>query len=461
MGKFLPKLVSIVTLPILTDCFTKAEMGTYDFITTLVMLLLPIATLQIQSAAFRYLIECRKDQQKASSIVTNIFLVVLPISLIVSTGIIFVTPYLRGLNALSRSGAVFMAMYFFFDSLHQTTAQVCRGLGNNRDFSIASIMVSLINGIGIVVVLRFAHKGLTMIVLTMVIAQLLSFIYLGIRIKLLRYIKLNLISGQTIKDLLSYSWPMVPNNLSSWVLKLSDRLVIISVLGPEANAVYAVANKIPNMLSIAQSVLVMAWQENASIALNDKDSDKYYSKMFNTIFSLLIGFTALLIAFTPLIFALLIRGDYAEAYYQMPLLILGMFFYCMSAFQGGIYIAHKRTKSVGFTTMLAAGINLLIDLIFVHIIGITAGSISTLIAYVVLYVYRLFDCVKFQPMKYDIKRQVLLLTLILCMLGICFMQNFWLNIVNMIAGIAFCLIINKTFFKNLLLKLKKKVKKNG
>ncbi len=62
LGRFLPKLVQIITLPVITACLTKNEYGTYDLIATLVMLLMPIATLQIQSAAFRFLIDCRGDK---------------------------------------------------------------------------------------------------------------------------------------------------------------------------------------------------------------------------------------------------------------------------------------------------------------------------------------------------------------------------------------------------------------
>ena len=59
IGTFLPKAVSFITLPILTGYLTKAEYGTYDLITVLVALILPAATLQIQAAAFRFLIEVR------------------------------------------------------------------------------------------------------------------------------------------------------------------------------------------------------------------------------------------------------------------------------------------------------------------------------------------------------------------------------------------------------------------
>ena len=67
IGTFLPKFSSIITLPIITGGLTKAEMGTYDLISTLVSLFLPVATLQIQSAAFRFLIDVREDEKQKAA----------------------------------------------------------------------------------------------------------------------------------------------------------------------------------------------------------------------------------------------------------------------------------------------------------------------------------------------------------------------------------------------------------
>jgi O-antigen/teichoic acid export membrane protein len=249
---------------------------------------------------------------------------------------------------------------------------------------------------------------------------------------------------------------MVPNNLSTWVLKLSDRLIITAFLGIEANAVYSVANKIPNILSLAQSVLVMAWHENASIAVDDADASKYYTEMLDTTFSLMFGCTALLIAGTPIMFWLLIKGDYAEAYYQMPLLILAMFFFVMSSFFGGIYIAHKRTANVGITTVVAAIVNLSIDLLFVRVIGIWAGSISTLVAYFVLYIYRMLNCQKFQPLNVNYKKQILQILALIIMLVMCFMQQKVINCTNFVVGITLFCIFNREMVGKIANKVLKK-----
>lgn len=101
----------------------------------------------------------------------------------------------------------------------------------------------------------------------------------------------------------------------------------------------------------------MAWQENASISVEDEDSAEYYGKMFDHIFRLLVGCMALLIAFTPIIFNILIRGDYEEAYNHMPILYLAMMFSTISSYLGGIYIAHMKSKELGITTAIAAAFN--------------------------------------------------------------------------------------------------------
>ena len=95
-------------------------------------------------------------------------------------------------------------------------------------------------------------------------------------------------------------------------------------MGIAANAVYSAANKIPQVLNIAQNTFTMAWQENAVITSKDKDVAAYYSSMFAKMYDFIAGSLGLLIAFTPLLFKLLIRGDYAEAYFQIPILFVAM-----------------------------------------------------------------------------------------------------------------------------------------
>lgn len=453
IGTFLPKFSSIITLPIITGGLTKAEMGTYDLISTLVSLFLPVATLQIQSAAFRFLIDVREDEKETKRIITNIISFILPTSLIALT-ILYLC-----LGNVSLVIRWLICLYFFSDILMLSTQQIVRGLSNNKLYSASSVTISFSNMLLIVLTISVGKQGLVGVLASITIATTIGLILLLVKGHILSKIDLSLLSRKTLLEMLSYSWPMIPNSLSNWVLSFSDRAVLTAFMGLEANAIYSVANKIPALFTTVQGTFVFAWQENASLASKDSDADTYYAEMFDSIFGILVGIMALLIAATPILFWLLIRGDYKEAYYQMPILFMGMLFSSMASFIGGIYVAHKKTRSVGVTTILAAACNLVIDLVFVHKIGIFAASISTLVSYVFLTIYRMVDVQKFQKVKFNTGRFCLLIALLVLMCAICWIDTVALNVLNIILGCIIAVVVNRKIMKSILLTLKNKMKK--
>ena len=259
--------------------------------------------------------------------------------------------------------------------------------------------------------------------------------------------------------MLSYSWPMIPNTLSNWVLSASDRLILTAFMGLEAVAVYGAANKIPLLFTSVQGTFIFAWQENASLALNDSDVEKYYSDMYDKIFCLLSGVMALLIGTTPILFWALIKGDYSDAYPQMPILFMGIFFSAIASFMGGIYVAHKKTKNVGITTMLAAACNLIIDLALVHRIGIYAASISTLVSYILLTIYRMHDVKKFQKISYNYTELSICVTFLSGMCVLCWINTICINIINFAIGTLFAVILNFKLLKSLSYSIMMRIKR--
>ena len=450
IGTYMPKLMAIITLPLLTGYLSQTDYGIYDLVLTLVSLLLPALTLQIQSAAFRFLIICRNDKVESSKIITNIFAFTIPISVV---GLFITYFFLTSLQLWTR---LLVLLYFFFDILYIGCGQIARGFGKNLVYAISAAVMSIVSMICMVLSILVLNLGIDGIVLSLMVSNILAIIIMLWKAKLLTYIDFKLLSFKQIKKLLAYSWPMVPNALSNWVLSLSDRIVIIGVIGIEANAVYAVANKIPNLVKTFQGTFTSAWQENASISVTDYDSEKYYSKMFDSVNRIVIGIVAVLIVFTPILFKLLIRGDYDDAYVQMGLLYLGMYFSCMAGFIGGIYVAHMKTKSVGLTTIAAALINLVIDIALIRFIGLYAASISTMIAYMCLFFFRLFDVQKFQPVKVGYFRLIVYIIIIGLMSFLSGYRILALDIINAVSGIAFATFINLNVIKAVFKKIKKK-----
>lgn len=449
LGTVFPKLVVFITLPILTACLTKEEFGYYDLITILSSLILPGATLQIETAAFRFLIDVRHDTNKIKTIVSSIFVFVIVISVVVLVLQFFLLPGNRLVRCL-------VSVYFFADILARVGRQIARGLERNFDYSVSTVISAFGNVLFLIVFVHTLGKGLVGAVITLLLSSFFSFIVLLIRMKLYNYIDLKLARWREIRELLSYSWPMVPNSMSLWVVHMADRLIVTMFMGLSANAVYAVANKIPAIITVAQHTFTMAWQENASIAINDDDAEIYFSDMFKTVFNFMAGVFGLVVSTTPILYIIIIRGSYRESFLHMPILFIAMFFYSLCAYLGGIYIACKDTKSIGITTMTAALIKIIICLATIKWIGLYAASISMLIGYLILLIYRMLDVRKLVKIKYDLRHVVIVSLILVSEAYFCFLQKPILNVVNIIISLIVFLILNKTLIRNAYKKIKEK-----
>ena len=418
VGTFLPKLASFVILPILTAYLTKEEYGSYDLIVVLASLILPAATLQIQTAAFRFLIMAREKEEEKKRIITNIFLVMVPVSVVMLAVVYFLFP------SQSVTLKVIVCIYFFADAIYGAMGQIARGLARNVDYSVGAIINSIGNVLFLLILVMKLSAGLKGAVFTLFAAYTLASFFIGYRIRIHRYFDLSARDPQMIKKMLAYSWPMVPNAMSMWVMRASDRFVISIYIGVTANAVYAVANKVPSIL-----------------------------------FDIMAGFMSFLIGGAPIIFSILIRGDYSEALNQIPVLLMAMLFFGLSSFMGGVYIAFLQTRSVGITTMVAAAINLIVDISTIRWIGLYAASGSTLVSYIALFLYRVVNVRNYITLAYDVKHMIFTFAVLAVQIYLYYMHSLPVTIVNMTFGAVFFILLNKRNLALILRKLASKIKK--
>lgn len=454
IGQVIPKLTFLVVLPILTAYLTKIEYGTYDLISVLQSLLLPIITLQIQVAAFRYLIENKDNITEKKRIISNVFLFIIPVIILLFFGSMIV---LFNYSILSR---LLISLFLVLELIYGVLGQIARGLLDTKGYSYAGIINSIINLILTILFIYVFKMGLDGLLLCLCISVAIPSFFLFVKEKMYLFFEPKLKSKEQLRILLSYSWPMIPLAISMWIINASDRIMISIFLGVEANAVYAVARKIPNIINMVQASFHTAWTESASLADKDKDSSEYYSRMFDSLFRVASGLTMIVSCLTPLLFIILIKGSYEDAYFQMPILLLSMIFFSLSSFMGGLYTAKKKTKSVGLTTIGAAFINIIIDLALINIIGLYAASISTLVSYIVLTIFRMVNIRKYVNIKFDIKSLIiiLLLTTISCIL--LYFNSIYIKLFNVLFSFVSALLINKSIIKKvgkkILIRLKKK-----
>lgn len=399
IGTFVPKLMTLITLPILTACLNTTEYGNYDLILSLASLLIPVLTLQIQQAVFRHLISSKTIKNQKIYITVSLLFVVM--SFLIFCPIIYLCLGLAKVESVLR---VLICIMLSTEGIYYLIGQIVRGIGKNLKYSFSVIVYSICNMISIVVLVWIMRMGLIGVIISLSIGYTMSCVYMLVVGDILKYFDIHCISFDYLKELLNFSVPIVPSSISLWIVNLSDRLVVTAFLGAGVNGLYSVANKVPQLYSTAYNIFNLAWTETASRAHDEENPVEYYSTLFKTLYDFLIGIMLILIAVTPLVFKILVNQQFEEAYAQVPILYFGVFFNSIVQFYAGIYIAYKRTKQVGISSAVGAVINLVVNLMFVKTIGLYAASISTAVSYLAIVLFRAYDLNKVIRIKYHIGR---------------------------------------------------------
>ena len=217
-------------------------------------------------------------------------------------------------------------------------------------------------------------------IISMALANGVCSLYLFLRLKLYKMIDLKQVDHKLLKGMYKYSIPLVPNGISWWIVNVSDRSIISIVLGASFNGLYAISNKFPTIISSLTGIFNLSWSESASLHINSKDRDEFFSDITNTIIRLFSTLGVGMLACMPFIFPIMINSKYHDAYLYIPPLVVGTIFNVAICLYSQIYLAKKMSKQVASTTILGAVINILINVVFIKYIGLFAASLSTMVS---------------------------------------------------------------------------------
>ena len=191
--------------------------------------------------------------------------------------------------------------------------------------------------------------------------------------------------------------------------------------------------------------------------MKEKNKAKYYNGIYKDTSTFLKAVSIGLIAIMPFAFPLLIDKSYYEAYAYIPILALAIYYTSISNFFGGIFGAYKDTKVMGYTTMVAAAMNIIINLIFMPRVQIYAAAFSTLIANFVVYLYRKIKLRKYIKLrdKFDILYWILMTITIVSY----YYNKMIINIIVFIIVLGYCIYTNRKIIGKILIKIKNRMSK--
>ena len=438
-GKVCTQLISFFLLPLYTAYLVTSEYGIVDLIQTYVTLLVPIITLELEMSIFRWLIESRGKSSETNKLISNDFFVLF-LSLI-----LFSILYLIVSLFINIPFRFVILIDIIVCVLSGNFLQISRGLGKIMDFSISCIITGLTTVISNIILIVFCHMQAEGMIISMAIANGVCSLYLFFKLKLYKNINFKLVDFKLLKDMYKYSIPLVPNGISWWIVNVSDRSIISVVLNASANGLYAISNKFPTIISSLTGIFNLSWSESASLHINSKDRDIFFSDITNTIIKLFSCLGVGMIACMPFVFPIMINSKYSDAYLYIPPLVLGTVFNVIICLYSQIYLAKKMSKQVASTTIMGAIINILINILLIKYIGLFAASLSTMISYMVMAIYRHIDLKKYMTIK--IEKGLILKSFLIFVFAIViyYIRNIYLCLFGLIIVCIYSYLLNRKF----------------
>ncbi len=228
------------------------------------------------------------------------------------------------------------------------------------------------------------------------------------------------------KFALAFNIPLIPHYLSEMILTQSDRIMITKFEGEAATANYSIAYSIVLIMQLVMSAINASFIPWAYGCLKKKDF-KSLKNMGNMIIILIAGCIFLLMMFVPEIIYIFAGKDYADAVYCIPPIALSIFFMILYDLFSTVEFFYAKNIFVMVASVMAAALNVALNMYFIPIYGYHAAGYTTLFCYVAYalghFVFYKFICKKTLDVKniYDGK---LLLMFSIIMFAITLMVNF-------------------------------------
>ena len=182
VGKVSTQMISFLLLPLYTAILSTEEFGIVDLLNTLVSLMLPIVTFQIEQAVFRHLIDIRGNKEQSKNIIsTTLFTITIQC-------IVYLMIFFAISGFIQNEYKFFLATNVVACIFSSIMLQIARGLGDNKTYAVGSFITALSTIIFNVIFLVVFKYGAYGMLIASLLANILCAIYVFIKDKIILYL---------------------------------------------------------------------------------------------------------------------------------------------------------------------------------------------------------------------------------------------------------------------------------
>ena len=405
IGTFGSKILVFLLMPLYTSWLTTGEYGASEMIMSVSNFLIPIAAVGVSTGIFRFAAE--REANKEAVFSSSVAL------LGIGLGVFLLLSPLLTLVDHCREYVWLVVLYVILADVHAVFSQYVRAIDRMALFAVQGILNTALVIVFNVVFLYFLKLGVIGYVLSVILGNLVTALFLFFKARLWRVFSFECVQKRLMGEILRFSLPLIPTTLCWLITDLSDRAMVTYFWGEDVNGIYSAAYKIPTIVNLVSTVFLQAWQFSAiSESSDEKECSRFYSQVYSGFIAVIMIGTAGLILISRHVTSLLLNPAYHGANEFMPVLLCSVAMEAIVSFLASVYMVRKRSMRSFVTALLGALSNVLLNLLLIPTVGALGAALATLASYAIVMSVRLFDAPRIIRFPRNLPRLALSLALI-------------------------------------------------
>jgi O-antigen/teichoic acid export membrane protein len=377
-------VVGLLVMPLISKTIGAAGYGVWTQVTATASLILPLTNLGLGTAMVRFL-AAEKRQEEIQEGFYSVLIVLFVINLIVALMvIIFANPlathFFNGAVQVVRITGIIIILIAMVET-HLFLLRIFQRIATISVFMTAETILST----GLIAFFALRGYGIIYVVFSFMAVKAAEFIVLFFMVR--ARIGLKWPRFSRLREFLSYGLPLTPRNIAYWLIYLSDRYIVSFFLGATSLGIYAAGYNLGSFPYLITGILTYVLMATLPQLYDEGRIDEVKTHLrYNLKYFLAVA--------VPFLFGAAILGESVlrlfstaeiadKGHLVVPLVALAVTLLGVHNIIWNIMLLVKKTKALVIAWVIAAVVNIGLNLVLVPTIGIIGAAYSTLIAYAI------------------------------------------------------------------------------
>ena len=213
--------------------------------------------------------------------------------------------------------------------------------------------------------------------------------------KLWNYVELKGVNKKLWRQMLNFSLPMIPAQISFWIINASDLFFVREMCegldGRTGNAwsgLLSTGYFLPTILTTLGLIFYDAWQLSA--VTEEEGRARFFTKIFRTYSSVLFCCAAGIIWLCRPVMHVM-KANYYYAWHFVPFLTLASTCSCFNQFLNSAYVVNKKSTHSLWTMLAGAVSNCIMNYFFIKWWGPIGATVASFFGLGIVFVLRALD----------------------------------------------------------------------